>query len=135
MRLSDGEWKVMEAVWAGGAVTARDVHDAVGPGTAWAYTTVKTMLDRLVRKGALAVRRDGPAGVYEARVTRAAARGTAVRGLVERAFDGAFAPLLHHLVEGRTLSPREREDLRRLLDDADAAAARRPRGRRGKARP
>jgi predicted transcriptional regulator len=116
MHLSDAEWAVMDAVWdAGRPVRAREVHDRVAAAPGWAYTTVKTLLDRLAAKGALRADREGRATLFSARVTRAEARRSALGSLLERAFDGAAAPLLRFVVEEEGLSRRERADLVRLL--------------------
>ena len=117
LELSDAEWKVMNAVWAHRlGVTARDVMDAVEGKTGWAYTTVKTMLDRLTVKGALSTEREGKILRFRARITRGAARQAAARGLLERAFAGDAGPLVHHLVRSERLSEDERNELRRMLD-------------------
>ena len=51
VQLSDAEWKVMHAVWAlRGAVTVRQVHEHLDAETGWAYSTVKTLMERLVEK-------------------------------------------------------------------------------------
>jgi BlaI family penicillinase repressor len=119
IELTDAEWKVMNAVWDPGAATARQVCDALAGTTGWAYTTVRTLLERLAEKGALARRREGLADVYEPLLPRAQARKTALRALVSRAFGGGFAPLLHHLVGEEPLSSRDRAELRRLLRDSE----------------
>jgi len=116
VRISESEWKVMDAVWRRESATAREVHDDLAGETRWAYTTVKTLLDRLAEKGALRVAKRGNTGVYSPAVTKDEARRTALRGLLDRAFDGAFGPLLHHLIEEEKLSKRDRAELRRLLD-------------------
>ena len=116
MHLSDAEWTVMDAVWdAGRPVRAREVHGAVASRAGWAYTTVKTQLDRLARKGALKADRAGRTTLYAAAVTRSAARRSALGSLLERAFDGAAAPLLRFVVRERSLSRKERAELVRLL--------------------
>ena len=117
MRISESEWKVMDAVWRRQAATAREVHDDLADDTHWAYTTVKTMLTRLAEKGALRVTKRGNASVFAPTVTRSEARRSAVRGLLDRAFDGAFGPLLHHLISEEKLSKKDRAELRRLLDE------------------
>ena len=117
--LSEAEWKVMNAVWArSGAVSARDVHDALAGSTRWAYTTVKTLLDRLVAKGALSARKAGHVSIYRARLPRQRAVAAAARTLADRAFGGAVAPLVHHLLGSHALSARDRAEIRRMLDDA-----------------
>jgi len=127
MRLTDTEWKVMQAVWSGGPCRARDVHDHLGDETHWAYTTVKTLLDRLEEKGAVTIRKSGNANLYEARITREEARRSAVRDLLDRAFEGAVSPLLHFLADERSLSARERRELRALLEREESRDRRRRR--------
>ena len=118
MKLSDAEWKVMEALWERSPATVRDVLERV-PGTGWAYTTVKTILERLAAKGALRLRKRDNVGWFEPLVTRRTARRSAVRTLLDRAFDGAFGSLLQHLVSEEKLSPRDRHRLAALLEDED----------------
>jgi predicted transcriptional regulator len=117
---SDAEWRVMDALWSlGGAPTAREVLAEVSGRSGWAYNTVKTMLDRLAAKGVLAIERDGRISRFRPRVTRARARRAAARSLLDRAFGGAAGALVHHLVRSETLSPAERDELRRMLDGKD----------------
>lgn len=120
MQLSDGEWKAMRGVWArGGPATARDVLDEVADETGWSYSTVRTLLGRLVEKGALETSRRGNTAVYTARISEADARRSAVRQLVDRAFDGTLGTLVQHLARGDELSDADRERLRAWLDDGE----------------
>ena len=106
----------MNALWAHSPASARDVVAHLPKGNEWAYTTVKTMLDRLVEKGIVAVQKQANAGVYTPRLSREDARSSAVQSLVERAFDGAFGSLVQHFVKAERLSARERAALKALLD-------------------
>ena len=115
MQFSDAEWKIMNVLWTRDRATARDVLEALSE-TAWAYTTVKTLLTRLVEKGALREAKQGNTSVYRTVVNRNKARGKALRALIDKAFDGAFAPLMAHLVDHEKLSPRDRRRLQELLD-------------------
>ena len=116
MHLSPGEWKVMSCVWDRGAVGARDVCDALESEVGWAYSTVKTMLVRLVQKGALTERKERNASVYEAAVTRARCRRAAVQRLVDGAFGGAVEPMVQYLVGETEFSAEAKGELARLLD-------------------
>lgn len=119
--LSDAEWKVMNAVWASqGDVSARDVLARLGPETGWAYTTLKTIMDRLVEKEALAVEVRRNVSWYRAQLPKQRAVDSAADDLTRRAFGGAMAPLVHRLVQSRRFSARDRAELRRMLDEADA---------------
>src|SRR5262245_21436844 len=106
LKLSDAEWTVMRAVWARTPASARDVLEHAEGEAEWAYTTVKTLLARLVEKGALSMRMRGNVSLYEPRVTMRQARIAALRSLVDRAFDGTFGTLLQHLIAEEKLSPR-----------------------------
>jgi BlaI family penicillinase repressor len=125
MRLSDTEWQVMNVLWERAPRTAREVLEVVSGATGWAYTTVKTMLARLAEKGAVHAHLEGNTSFYTPTISREEARRSAVRGLLERAFDGTVGSLIHHLAEGEQLSPRDRERLRELIEEDDA------RGREG----
>ena len=120
LKLSDAEWTVMRAVWQRPPASARDVLERAADETGWAYTTVKTLLARLVEKGALRMTMRGNVSLYEPRVTMRQARIAAVRALVDRAFDGAFGSLLQHLIAEEKLSPKDRAALARLIKAADA---------------
>ena len=119
MKLSDAEWTVMNAVWESSPATARDVLEHCEAETSWAYTTVKTLLARLVDKGALAERKRANTSMYEPRVTRTAARRSALRSLLDKAFDGAFGPLLQHMVSDEKLSKRDRTELTTMLGELE----------------
>lgn len=109
----------MDSVWRRHRSTAREVHDDVGAERDWAYTTVKTVLDRLVAKGVLASEKEGAVLRYRPRLSRARARAGALRHLVERAFGGTAAPLMHQLLDTERLSAEERKELQRRLDELE----------------
>ncbi len=115
MHLSEAEWRLMRVVWRQHPLTARQALDAVVGETQWAYATVKTMLMRLVEKGALSVEPVGNTMVFSPLLQEEAARQSAVDSLLERAFDGAFGSLMHFLMKNQSLSPRKRRELERLL--------------------
>jgi len=118
MKLTRAEWQLMNALWRKHPSTAREISQSLPGGTDWAYTTVKTMLSRLVAKGAVSERKEGNTAVYEPLVTSRRARLVALKSLAEEAFDGAFGSLVHFLLEEEKLSPAERKKLAKLLDDA-----------------
>jgi BlaI family penicillinase repressor len=115
MRFSEAEWKVMRVVWRRPGVAVREVVVELEEETEWSYSTVKTMLARLVEKGALRLERDANLYRYTATVEERDARRKALRSLLDRAFDGTLGSLLHHLVSEEQLSRREVEELRALL--------------------
>lgn len=121
----------MHALWERAPATVREVHELVVDQSGWAYSTVKTLLTRLVDKGAVAVERRGNTGVFSPLVTRSDARRRAVRGLLGRAFGGTFGAIISHIVDDERLTAKDREELRALLEAERARTPRPPKkGRR-----
>jgi BlaI family penicillinase repressor len=116
MQLSETEWKVMQCLWRQSPLSARAILGELADETGWAYTTVKTMLVRLEDKGAVRSTLVGKTHQYVPRVTRDKAQSTAVRSLLDRAFEGAFSPLLQNLLGDARLSAQERAALTEALD-------------------
>lgn len=127
MKLTEAEWTVMNALWEGAPATAREVLERIGKRKGWAYTTVKTLLDRLVDKDAVTVEKIDGTGRFTPVVSAEAARVDAVRSLVDRVFDGAMGGLIHHLAKEEKLTAKERARLRELMAESDREAERRPR--------
>jgi BlaI family penicillinase repressor len=120
-QISEAEWEVMKSVWDHGPLTAGDVVARLEAETHWHPRTIKTLLARLVRKGA--VKAEPLAGAarafeYRAAVTREACARIESRSFLSRVFDGDVAPALLHLLKTADLSSTEIEQLKRILDDA-----------------
>lgn len=113
MKLTEAEWQIMNALWKDWPATARQIADRLPEDVNWAYTTIKTMLTRLADKKAVIESKKGNVGMYRPIVTRTDARRKALDSLLDQAFDGAFGPLMHFLIEDRKMSAKQR---RQLLD-------------------
>jgi predicted transcriptional regulator len=114
-RISDAEHAVMEALWEQSPLTAAEVCDAVCEQRAWSMPTVKTLLSRLVIKGAVATEPDGRRFLYTPLLERADYVGGESRRLVDRLFGGRAAPLFAHLAEAEALSDDDIAEIERLL--------------------
>lgn len=116
MKLTEAEWQIMNALWQEHPATARQIAERLGNEVNWAYTTIKTMLTRLAEKKAVKETKKGNIGLYEPLVTQKKARQTALKALVNHAFDGAFGPLMHFLMEDQKLSPGQKQELLKVLN-------------------
>lgn len=114
-RISEAEHAVMEALWTRAPQTAAEVCETVCQQRGWSIPTVKTLLSRLVTKGALATEPDGRRFLYTPTIERSAYVGTESKRLVERLFGGRAAPLFAHLAEAEALSPEDIAEIERLL--------------------
>ena len=114
-RISEAEHAVMEALWSKSPLTAAEVCDSVCKQRGWSIPTVKTLLSRLVAKGALDTEPDGRRFLYSPRIERSDSVGTESRRLVERLFGGRAAPLFAHLAENEALSAEDIAEIEHLL--------------------
>ena len=115
--LTEGELRIMDAVWRLGRASVRDVADALQPKNGVAYNTVQTMLGILTDKGYLHRVKEGRAFVYEAQVSRGSARRQALSHLVDQFFGGSSRELVLDLMQTDDLDVVELDRLRALLDE------------------
>lgn len=115
LQISDSEWDVMEPIWAAGACTAADVIKQLRPTHDWNHSTIRTLLARLVEKGALAYDVDGSRYIYRPAVSRRQCVRQESRSFLDKVFGGDVTALLAHFVEESSLDRSQLEQLRRLL--------------------
>lgn len=114
-RISDAEFAVMEVLWDESPLTAAEVAERVPAERSWNIRTVKTMLSRLLEKGALAHEEDGRRYLYRPAVHREDYVARESRRLIDRMFGGKVTPLVAHLAERDHLSPKDIEEIEALL--------------------
>ncbi len=114
--ISNAEWEVIKTLWEHGSLAARDVYAALPEGHGWATKTVKTLLSRLVAKGAIGYEQIGNSYLYRAIYSREQLTRREVKGFVDRVLDGSLLPVLAHFIEERNLSEEELRRLRHLLE-------------------
>lgn len=114
--ISEAEWQVMKVVWAQEKpCSAQTIIEAVAAPNDWTPATIKTLLNRLVRKGALTFTKQGKAYLYEAAVSQAECRSVATDSFLERFFDGSLSPLIAHFAKARKLRKQDIAELEALL--------------------
>ena len=119
-RISEAEHAVMEALWERSPQTAAEVCETVCSQRDWSMPTVKTLLSRLVAKGALATEPDGRRFLYTPVLERGDYVGGESRRLVDRLFGGRAAPLFAYLAENEALSAEDVAEIERLLKEMRA---------------
>lgn len=116
MQISDAEWIVMNLIWTSSPIEAAEVIDRTAAANGWSSATVKTMLHRLVRKGALATEQNGKKYLYSPAVRRDACVRQASRSFLERVFGGDATPALIHFVKAAKLTEKDKDEIRAMLD-------------------
>ena len=115
-QVSDAEWEVMTVLWDSSPRTAAEVVEALSGRTTWAPKTIKTLLGRLVKKGALRFKEEGNRYLYRPVFPKERYVEEASKSFLDRVFGGKASPMLVHFVENAELSDEELRELRSMLD-------------------
>ena len=129
--LAPTEWEVMKVLWDHGPLAARDVYASLPNSKSWAYKTVKTLLSRLVAKGAVDYDQVGNSYLYRPAAEREEVTRLEVHGVVQRIMGEAVSPVLAHFIEQADLTREEIDQLKQQLEaKRKSSKAGRRRGKR-----
>lgn len=121
MQISEAESVVMEVLWASSPRTAEEVIEVLSSTQHWQEPTIKTLLNRLLKKRAIEAERDGRRYLYTPLLAREDWVRAQSSSLLERLFGGRLAPLVAQFQQDGSLSREDVAALRALLDQADRA--------------
>jgi predicted transcriptional regulator len=119
MSISDAESLVMEVLWNEHPLSSEGVVAALAKNTDWAEPTVKTLLNRLLTKRAIAAERVGRRYLYRPLLKRADYVHAQSKGLLDRLFGGRVAPLVAHFSEHHKLGKKDLAELKQLIEELD----------------
>lgn len=109
----------MEVLWGGSPRTAEDVVAALSDQQQWQEATIKTLLNRLLKKGAVSAEKDGRRFLYSPLLTRDQWVVAESSSMVERLFGGRIAPLVAHFGQHGKLSASDLDELKRLVKELE----------------
>jgi len=115
VELTEAEWSVIKAVWENEPCTAPAIREKLFRLTGWTYSTVRTLMDRMVAKGALKARKVGKLTIYQSAVTRAQAQRGELFYALKHAFNGALTPMVQCLLESHDLDADELAKIEALI--------------------
>ena len=113
--LTETEWAIIKAVWKKEPCTAPDIQQTLRRQTGWAYSTVRTLMDRMVAKGLLAADKGRHPTLYRSAVTREQAQRGELFYALKHAFNGALTPMVQCLLDAGELSAAELGELESLI--------------------
>lgn len=116
--LTEAEWAIMKVVWENEPCAAGTVQEALEKSRDWAYSTVKTTMDRMTSKGLLEITRIRNLQLFSSKVSQEDAKKGEFRKMLKRAFDGALTPMMQFLIEEDGLSKDELSQLRQIVNKA-----------------
>lgn len=115
-QISDSEWEVMTVLWARAPQGAQEVIAALAGRRRWNSRTVRTFLNRLVKKGAVSYVTEGNRYLYRPAVSREQCIREESRSFVSRVFAGDAGAMLVQFVQQARLSAEEIRQLRKALE-------------------
>jgi BlaI family transcriptional regulator, penicillinase repressor len=116
MRIADTEWRVMRVVWHRGPIGAAEVIEEILPETGWSHRTVRSLLNRLVTKGAIRAELVQGRNIYTAKVAQSKCVLQESRSFLKKVFGGDASRMLVHFVENEKMTPEQISQLRAILD-------------------
>jgi BlaI family transcriptional regulator, penicillinase repressor len=117
--ISEAESAVLAVLWDKGSASADDVTAVLARPRGWQDSTVKTLLGRLLRKGAVRAEKDGRRFIYSPTLAREEWLSRESESLLNRLYGGRVAPLVAHFSRHRKLSKRDIRELKRLIEELD----------------
>ncbi|HSY17935.1 MAG TPA: BlaI/MecI/CopY family transcriptional regulator [Candidatus Acidoferrales bacterium] len=115
VELTESEWSVIKAVWETEPCTAPVIQEKLFKPTGWHYSTVRTLMDRMVAKGVLTAKKEGKLTIYRSAVTRAEAQHGELIYALKHAFNGALTPMVQCLLESKDLNAAELAELESMI--------------------
>jgi predicted transcriptional regulator len=119
MQISEAESVVMEVLWKTSPLGAEEVAAELARGQDWQEATIKSLLNRLLKKGAIKAGKEGRRYLYAPVLKREDWVHGQSRSLLDRLFDGRVAPLVAHFSEKGKLSRKDIAELKRLIGELD----------------
>lgn len=121
IELTEAEWSIIKAVWEAEPCTAPAIQEMLFKPTGWHYSTVRTLMDRMVAKGVLKSKKEGKLTIYHSAVTRAQAQRGELLYALKHAFNGALTPMVQCLLENNDLDANELSQLETLIKSKKSA--------------
>lgn len=116
-KISDAEWLVMKVIWQESPLTASSVIEHLKNETDWSPKTVQTLIGRLVKKGALGVKKDTNLNEYYPLVSKEECMREETKTFLQKVYGGSLKVLIANFVNNEVLSPKEIEELKSLLNE------------------
>ncbi len=115
--LTEAEWTIIRVVWDHEPCAAPTIQEALAATKGWAYSTVRTLMDRMAAKGLLKTEKVRHMTLFRSGVTRRQAQRSELLYTLKNAFNGALTPMVHGLLESNKLSDQDLLELETLIHD------------------
>jgi BlaI family transcriptional regulator, penicillinase repressor len=115
VELSEGQWAIMKVVWELQPCAAPTVQEALVKSRKWSYSTVRTLMDRMVPQGLLTTEKIRNLTLYRAAITPQEAQRGELLYTLKNAFNGALTPMVQCLLESQDVTPEQLAELEMFI--------------------
>ena len=119
MVLSDGEWRIMNLLWAKSPRRVPELTEALAGETGWSRATVNMMLTRLEEKGAVRLETHGRMKSYAPLLSQQDARQKETARFLDRLYGGSLGMMVSSFAGQQALSEEDIRALRAILEEAE----------------
>ena len=116
VELTEAEWTVIKAIWATEPCTATAIQERLHQQTQWSYSTVRTIMDRMVVKGLLKSEKAGKVTLFQSTVTQEQAQRGELLYALKHAFNGALTPMVQCLLNSENISAKDLAELEAMIE-------------------
>lgn len=117
--LNKNEYEILKVLWKHENSSVREVHDQVKSSTAWAYTTTKTHMDRMIKRGLLQRSERNNVFVYQSLVSKPEGIAKMVQYFADRVLEVNYSSLISMFSMSEALSEEEIKKLNSILENED----------------
>jgi len=115
IELTEAEWTIIKAIWENEPSTAPTIQERLFKHTEWTYSTVRTLMDRMVGKGLLKSTKSGKLTSYRTAISREQAQRGELLYALKHAFNGALTPMVQCLLDSKDVSREELDQIKQLI--------------------
>lgn len=116
LKISDSEWQVMKIVWGKSPVTSTEIVEILKGRTEWSATTIYTLINRLVKKGAIGIEEGSSPNICYPLIEENDFKREESKSFLKKVFDGSLNLMLVNFLKDEKLTDEEIEELKRILD-------------------
>lgn len=116
VELTEAEWTIIKAIWATEPCTATAIQERLHQQTHWSYSTVRTIMDRMVVKRLLTAQKCGKVTLFHSMVTQEQAQRGELLYALKNAFDGALTPMVQCLLNSESISAKDLAELEAMIE-------------------
>ncbi len=116
-KISDSEWIVIKVLWEEPGLTSTEIIEVLRPKTDWKPKTIHSLIDRLVKKGAVGINKEGSQFQFYPLVDKKDCVMEETRSFIKKVYDGSVNHMLSSFIKNEKLSEKEIEELQQLLSE------------------